>query len=87
MRIYGYMRIFRYEDIWRKGYEDDKDILVTTIVLNLDEVGRVKNWLPDESKVAPMVESMVGWASWEREEQGPDISSGCLEVWSECLDV
>ena len=35
----------------------------------------MKNWFPDESKVEPMVESMVGWASWEREEQGPDISS------------
>ena len=25
--------------------------------------------------------------SWEREEQGPDISSGCLDISSGCLDV
>ena len=24
--------------------------------------------------------------SWERDEQGPDISSGCLDVWSGCLE-
>ena len=68
--------------------------MVTTLLLNLDDVGSVKNWLPDESKVEPMVESMVGcmvsmvgWASWEREEQGPDISSGCLDALSGCLEL
>ena len=46
----------------------------------------MKNWFPAGSKVEPMVESMVGWVSWDREEHGPDISSGCLEVCSGCLE-
>ena len=53
---------------------------------DLDEVGRVKNWFPAGSKVESMVESIVGWVSWDKEEQGPDISSGCLDVCSGCLE-
>ena len=49
----------------RRGYDhrDDKiDILVIVMINDdLDEVGRVKNWFREESKVCePKVESKVG---------------------------